>query len=176
MAADWKSFVRSIEPKARTTEPATDREIAEAEQAVGASFPADLKDLFRETHGVLDSFYGPILPLTGKRTIYTDGLGSVIPQTELFPASGNSIIDATRQHRSEELAGLNEWGEETVELFRTFVVIGQDCGGGPFGFFEGATEGSYIRFIEHDTGELDDTAYTLEEYLRFFLTEAALFV
>ena len=63
MAADWKRLVREIEPKARMTTPAIDAEIADAEQAVGSPFPADLRDLLRQTNGIVDEAFGPVLPL-----------------------------------------------------------------------------------------------------------------
>ncbi len=174
MATGGHNLVLEIEPRARMTAPATDAEIAEAEQAVGAPFPADLRSLLRQTNGVVDDMFGPLLPLAlPPQAVFTDQAGTA------RDAPAYSVIDYTLLQRSADFARLNGWDEETRTLLGTFIVLGMDPGGNMFGFFADQAredaERVRIRSVEHDTVEIGDDIYGLERYLRFYFEECALF-
>lgn len=165
MTVDSRSLVLEIEPRARMSAPATEAEIAEAERAVGSPFPSDLRTLLLQTNGIRDDETSwPIMPL-----------GNVYSPAETSEPYGNGVVATTLSIRSREFAEGNDWDDEIVALLSTFVVISLDAAGAPFGFFAGGADSICVRYIEHDSGWLDEGTYSLEQYLRYYLGELASF-
>lgn len=60
----WKQLIRNFPVKVRFGRPATELQIAAAEKSLGLRFPRQLRDLLRETNGVLNEYgHGPIWPV-----------------------------------------------------------------------------------------------------------------
>jgi len=169
MATDWRSLVLRIEPRLRVTGPATAEQISAVERAVGATFPADLRALYLQTDGIQDDGFGPILPLSGRPSgSFVDGRGRTWP-AGTFPAHDYSVRQYTELQR-------NLWQDDAGVDHGTFVVIGLDIGGSPFGFFAAAGDDAVrIRSIAHDDGSVDDVTFTLEQYLRHYIDECLWF-
>lgn len=166
MTVDWRTLILEIEPRAKMSAPTTEAEIAEAEQAVGTRFPADFRSLLLQTNGIMDDrgYLRFLMPL-----------GNIHHEASAEPY-GNGIVASTLSLRSAEFAEGNDWDSETVSMLSTFVVIGHDDAGAPFGFFAGVSENICVRYIEHDSGLLDEECnFSLEQYLRFFLEELEVF-
>ena len=63
-AFTWKQFIKNLAPTVKFGRPATERQIAAVEQALGVRFPAQLRDVLREADGVTGkNGHGPIWPL-----------------------------------------------------------------------------------------------------------------
>jgi SMI1 / KNR4 family (SUKH-1) len=167
MTVDWRSFVLGIEPKARVTAPATAEQILAVERAVGATFPADLRALYLQTDGIQDDGFGPILPLSGKPGPFVDGRGQV-RAAGTFPAHDYSVIQYTPMQRSL-------WQDDAGVDHDTFVVIGLDIGGNPFGFFAGTDNAVRIRSIAHDDGSVEPNTFSLAQYLRHYFAKCPWF-
>lgn len=174
MATDWRSLILKMEPRARLGEPATEADIAQAERAIGFSFPADLHSLIRQANGIWDEgLTGPMMPLAAVCFPPPVNPNFRLSEPTLY---GNGIVNTTLSLRSPEFAQDNDWDDTIITMLSTFVVLGLDCAGGPFGFFGGGlAETVSVRYVEHDSGELDETAYSLEEYLCFYFQHAANF-
>lgn len=120
--------------------------------------------MYLQTDGILDDGFGPFLPLSDSRPVpFADSNGN--PTTAVrFPAHDYSVVQYTLLQRSL-------WEQDAGVEHNTFVVIGADIGGNPFGFFAGRTEKVTIKSIAHDDGSVDDNDFGLEDYLRFYFAE-----
>ena len=148
MMDDWRAWVHGLQPQARLFAPAAEPELHLAEQAIGGPLPADLRSLLTQTNGVLDEWqYGPILPLP-------------------------RLVEATQFWRAVDLAA--EYDNPDLSL-ATFVVIGTDAGGGPFGFDLAPDASLCIRYLDGEAGQFDETTYGLTEYLRYYFESLSSF-
>lgn len=141
MMDDWRAWVLGLQPQAGLFAPAAEPELHLAEQVIGRPLPADLRSLLTLTNGVLDEWqYGPILPLP-------------------------RLVEATQFWRAVDLAA--EYDNPNLSL-ATFVVIGTDAGGGPFGFDLAREADVRIRYLDEEAGHFGETTYDLPEYLRYY--------
>lgn len=150
------------------TAPATEAQIVEAEKEVGVEFPSDLRSLYLQTDGILDDGYGPILSLSGSRAApFVDSNGNPV-KGERFPAHNYSVVQYTQLQRKL-------WEDDAGVSHDTFVVIGVDIGGNPYGFFGGPGKQAIIKCVAHDDGSIDDNEFSLEGYLRHYFVECPWF-
>ena len=167
MPTNWPAFISTLEPRAATTGPATDAELSRVEKVVGTAFPSDLRELFLQTNGILDDGYGPVLTLSAFRSApFVDGRGVAKPAP--FPAHNYSVEQYTLLQRKL-------WRDDAGVSHDTFVVIGTDIGGNPYGFFPAPSGAVCIQSIAHDDGSADPAIYTLEHYLRYYFAECPWF-
>jgi len=142
MAADWRTWILDLQPQVRLFEAAAEAELAGAEQAIGGAFPPDVRGLLSQTNGVLDEWaYGPVLPLS-------------------------RLVEATLSWRAVDLVA--EYDSPDISL-ASFVTLGTDAGGGPFGFFTGPEADGRIHYLDAEEGVFSETSYRLEEYLEYYL-------
>ncbi|MGV3720457.1 MAG: SMI1/KNR4 family protein [Actinomycetota bacterium] len=148
MTTDWRALALNLQPQARLFAPATEEELAETERAIGDPLPPELRALCSQTNGMLDEWeYGPIQPLS-------------------------RLVEQTLFWRTVDLAA--EFDNPDLSL-ASFVVIGADAGGGPFGFSLGAGEEARIQHLDGEAGIFADTTFRLGDYLRYYFDSLSSF-
>jgi hypothetical protein len=125
MIMDWRALALNTQPQARLFAPASEEELREAERAIGGALPPELRALYLQTNGVLDEWgYGPIQPLS-------------------------RLVERTLFWRTVDLGA--EFDNPDLSL-ASFVVIGVDAGGGPFGYTPGAGQELCIQHLDGEAG------------------------
>ncbi|GAA2432815.1 hypothetical protein GCM10010191_53550 [Actinomadura vinacea] len=133
----WKELIEELYDDAGFSAPASGTEIDEIERRLGQPVPDALRELLRETGGVLDEY----------------GCGVVWPVRE--------IIERNAEFRaSEDFAGL-------YMSFDQLMFIGDNGGGDQFAYVRvPAGRPDDVWVWDHETDERKRVALSLEDYLR----------